>query len=49
MKEARYLKETYIDQYHTLTQSILIDLVLSGCVNIFRWKPIFYIAFVPIL
>ena len=27
MKEARYLKETYIDQYHTLTQSILIDLV----------------------
>ena len=29
MKEARYLKETYIDQYHTLTQSILIDLVLD--------------------
>lgn len=27
MEEARYLKETYIDQYHTLTQSILIDLV----------------------
>ena len=27
MKEARYLKETYIDQYNTLTQSILIDLV----------------------
>ena len=29
MKEARYLKETYIDQYHTLTQSILIDLVMD--------------------
>ena len=29
MKEARYLKETYIDEYHTLTQSILIDLVLD--------------------
>lgn len=29
MKEARYLKETYIDQYHTLTQSILIDLVID--------------------
>ena len=29
MKEARYLKETYIDEYHTLTQSILIDLVID--------------------
>lgn len=29
MKEAWYLKETYIDQYHTLTQSILIDLVMD--------------------
>ena len=29
MKEARYLKETYIDQYHTLTQSRLIDLVMD--------------------
>ena len=29
MKKARYLKETYIDQYHTLTQSILIDLVMD--------------------
>lgn len=29
MKEARYLKETYIDQYNTLTQSILIDLVMD--------------------
>ena len=29
MEEARYLKETYIDQYHTLTQSILIDLVMD--------------------
>ena len=29
MKKARYLKETYIDGYHTLTQSILIDLVLD--------------------
>ena len=29
MKEARYLEETYIDEYHTLTQSILIDLVLD--------------------
>ena len=29
MKEARYLKETYIDEYYTLTQSILIDLVLD--------------------
>ena len=29
MKKARYLKETYIDEYHTLTQSILIDLVLD--------------------
>lgn len=29
MKEARHLKETYIDEYHTLTQSILIDLVLD--------------------
>lgn len=27
MKEARYLKETYVDEYRTLTQSILIDLV----------------------
>ena len=29
MEEARYLKETYIDEYHTLTQSILIDLVMD--------------------
>lgn len=29
MKEARYLKETYIDEYNTLTQSILIDLVMD--------------------
>lgn len=29
MKEARYLKETYVDQHHTLTQSILIDLVID--------------------
>lgn len=29
MKEARYLKETYIDEYHTLTQSIIIDLVMD--------------------
>ena len=29
MKEARYLKETYVDEYHTLTQSILIDLVMD--------------------
>ena len=29
MKEARYLKEIYIDQYHTLTQSILIDLLMD--------------------
>ena len=29
MKEARYLKETYIDHYHTLTQSILSDLVMD--------------------
>ena len=33
MKEARYLKETYIDEYHTLTQSILIDLVLDKACN----------------
>lgn len=29
MKKPRYLKETYIDEYHTLTQSILIDLVMD--------------------
>lgn len=29
MKEARYLKETYIDEYHTLRQIILIDLVMD--------------------
>lgn len=29
MKEPRYLKETYIDEYHTLMQSILIDLVMD--------------------
>lgn len=29
MEEAKYLKETYIDEYHTLTQSILIDLVMD--------------------
>lgn len=29
MKEARYCKETYIDDYDSLTQSILIDLVMD--------------------
>lgn len=29
MKKARYCKETYIDDYNTLTQSILIDLVMD--------------------
>ena len=29
MKKARYCKETYIDEYRTLTQSILIDLVID--------------------
>ena len=29
MKEARYLRETYIDEYCTLTQIILIDLVMD--------------------
>lgn len=29
MKEARYLEETYTDEHHTLTQTILIDLVLD--------------------
>lgn len=29
MKEVRYLRETYIDEYRTLTQTILIDLVMD--------------------
>lgn len=28
-KEARYCKETYVDDYNTLAQSILIDLVMD--------------------
>ena len=29
MKETRYLRETYIDEYQTLIQTILIDLVMD--------------------